>query len=1060
MNISRIVSRRIFTFATFAQLILIAFVSIVAISAQTSSVDPSFFPLVSAASGSLGNFTVQPDGKILTYGGFQLVNGVVKNNLVRLNPNGTIDNSFNCTACDFSIINAVVQPDGKIIVSGSGGSKTPNASSARLKRLNSDGSLDTSFAPFGNVPLSKQIFIADVRAIQPDGKLLVIFIGSISNNISYDLNRFNPNGTFDETFTPANVGGDRPVRTTPSKVAVLSNGKILVSINTSGNLSTGMLKRFNANGTPDNTFESPTFSGTAGIFGNGSYISEFAVLADGSVVVVGDFNTVNGISRPNIVKLTPAGGVDLNFVTRNIFRYGEPVYQIRTYQNGKILISTRPVTSSTNRFIRLNAGGSLDNSFIPPANPMLIYNFSIDEADNVFFFANFTEGSVITGKYGRIDENGNLVFSFTVDYARGAFVSALAIQPDKKIIVAGNFERVGQVSRQSLARLNSDGTLDQTFNPIAGFDAIVAKIIVQPDGKILVGGSSPIFDGTDFDALVRLNADGSLDTSFDAKINSVIYSMTLQPDGKILIGGIDIDIAGQQRTGIARLNPDGSLDTAFNPALLDNNPNPSQYVTPTIRGIIAQPDGKIVIGGTFKIVNGVNRTNLARLNSDGTLDTSFNAGNIATVSSVKSYPNAKYLVSTGNTLFKINSDGSNDNIFQSLTLRNSNLVYQSISAIAVQPDGSIIIGGEFSDIRGVPRSHLARLRANGSLDTDFFPVGTNGDVVTTIVNQSDDKIIIGGNFTMIENVIRLNVARLTLAPVRTPSTLFDFDGDGRADLAFYRPSNTSLYQLLSRDGSFKVAAFGASNDKLAFADYDGDGITDLGIFRAATNGTNNNGFFYILGSTTGFRDTQFGSPGDLPISGDWDGDGKADIAVYRGASSVGGQSYFYYRPSSIHGADFNTIPWGKLGDKPVMGDFDGDGKLDAAVYRPSNGVWYVLQSSNNQVIQKHFGAATDIPVPADYDGDGKTDLTVFRPSNGTWYIAQPAGTAAQNFAAVQFGILGDIPVAADYDGDGRADIAVYRPSSGTWYLLRSTAGFTGIQFGTAEDRPIPSIYIR
>ncbi|MBX2927528.1 MAG: T9SS type A sorting domain-containing protein [Saprospiraceae bacterium] len=344
--------------------------------------------------------------------------------------------------------------------------------------------------------------------------------------------------------------------------------------------------------------------------------------------------------------------------------------------------------------------------------------------------------------------------------------------PTGKSSSGGGFTSYNGTPRNFIARLNADGSLDTGFNPGTGASSGVYAMALQPDGKILIGGFFNSYNGTGRNRIARLNADGSLDTGFNpgTGANDWVQSLALQPDGKILIGGGFTSYNGTGRNRVARLNADGSLDTGFNPGTGANG---------WVWAMALQPDGKILIGGLFTTYNGTGRNYIARLNADGSLDTGFNPGTGA-----------------GSTVW----------------------------AMALQPDGKILIGGDFTTYNGTGRNRVARLNADGSLDTGFNPGTGANNVVRAMSLQPDGKILIGGAFTGYDGTGRNRVARVNGGSSCVEQTWYiDADGDGYGDaavsvMACSAPTNYVSNNTDCNDGDDSV-----HEPQLYYVDADGDG---------------------------------------------------------------------------------------------------------------------------------------------------------------------------------------------------------------------------------------------
>jgi len=397
-------------------------------------------------------------------------------------------------------------------------------------------------------------------------------------------------------------------------------------------------------------------------------------------------------------------------------------------------------------------------------NPQLEYNRILGLQLSNIQKANY--GLYRTASLMIVDREAQLVPAGTVDPAFNPFpgmdnyVHALAIQADGRLLIGGDFQSVNGISRRRIARLNVNGSLDSTFLPSSGFNDTVLALAVQYDQKILAAGRFTTYNNTNRFGIARLLNDGRLDTSFDpgAGADNPIFSISINAAGHIAVGGSFVTFRGINTPNLAVLNTNGTLLTSFKPG---TGPNA------TVHSVLFQPDGKLLIGGDFANYNGQQAVRLARLNADGSLDTTFNTGlgPDGSVRAIALQKDGKIVIGGLFThyngverayLARLNPDGSLDTTFMNGVSGANGAVY----GLSIQTDNKIVVVGDFTRFNGVSRSRITRLFADGTTDpTINFGTGANG-YIAAVLNQSDDQIVIAGGFTSFNETPRNYLARL------------------------------------------------------------------------------------------------------------------------------------------------------------------------------------------------------------------------------------------------------------------------------------------------------------
>jgi uncharacterized delta-60 repeat protein len=673
----------------------------------------------------------------------------------------------------------------------------------------------------------------------------------------------------------------------------------------------------------------------------------------------------------------------------------------------------------------------------------------------------------------------------------------LAIQTDGKIVIAG---RSGV--DLALARFNSIGSLDTTFDGdgiavlVLPDSQIVYDIAIQPDGKIIVVGNSGSSSMND-SFLARFNSNGTPDATFGStgyltySLNTfdTFTSVAIQSDGNIIAGGVTgdssfIDFA------LYRITPNAALDTTFD---TDGKLTTSIRQFDTLNKVLIQPDGKIVATGNTRNQSQNLDTAVVRYNPNGSLDTSFDADGIATTNdapldettAAALQPDGKIIVAerrdfNNSALIRFNPNGSldtsfhGDGIFKFPASTHTNTFP---NAIAVQPDGKIIISGQegpdlfLTRLLGDPRKSFTNQNAmfppDRTANTNPPGVPSNYPSIADINGATGTITKVRVTLTNFTHTFPGDLDILLVGPQGQRTILMSDTGGGNPGVtartyifdqsaATNFPTTTAasgIYKPFNGDGPANIEPGGIDVFPAPGPGSQNYGAANLDIF----NGTNPNGIWKLyvvddeagdIGSISTFTLEVTTTTSRLNnLTADYDGDGRTDISIFRPSN---GQ---WWRQSSFTN-QVTAATFGLNTDKIAPADFTGDGKTDIAFFRPSVGQWFVLRSEDNTFFAFPFGTNDDVPQPGDYDGDGRADAAVFRIENQTWFILNSSGgTTIQ-----QFGIAGDTAVAADYDGDGKHDIGIYRPNGANgaewWHQRSSTNTVFATQFGLSTDKPV------
>jgi uncharacterized delta-60 repeat protein len=716
---------------------------------------------------------------------YNKVNGSWKSSFLQggVNDFGFIDYDRHSGSPTGGVRSIFILPNRELLIGGE--FTTFNGVAGRFIKTDSNIVTDRPFAiNLGLGPGANGLW-NDSVSVQSNGQIVIGGSFSTWNGVTVGrIVRLNADGTRDTAFTTnTGTGADSLVRAT----RVQSDQKIIVvgQFTIWNNVTVGRIIRLNADGTRDTTF-----TNNMGTAANGG-IADARIQSNGQIVVAGGFTTWNGVTVNGIVRLNADGTQDTTFTT-NTGTAGTGTESIAIQSNGQILLVGGFTTwngVTVNRIVRLNADGTRDTSFntnTGTAASTFLNVVVVQPNGQILVGGSMTSwNGTAVGRIVRLNADGTRDATFTTNNNGGAetnTVDTIAVDPvNNDILVGGFFSTWGGINTLRFAILRQDGTFntDRLTSGASGTSTNsngVRGLAEQPNGQILVGGNFTRWNRTTVvNGIARLSSDGVLDTEFNTKTGTAsgggINAMEIQPDGKILVAGSFTTWNGATVGRIVRLNADGTRDTAF-------TTNTGTGANTTINSVAIQTDGKIVIGGQFETWNGVTVNRIVRLNADGTRDTAFttNTGTgtggagIPSISAIAIQNNNQILLggsfttfngATVNRIIRLNADGTRDTAFTANVGSGPN---DAVLSISIQSNGQILVAGVFTTWQVSNNTgRIVRLNADGTRDTAFTTnTGTGANsIINAVAIQSNGQIVLAGNFTTwngvtVNGIVRLN----------------------------------------------------------------------------------------------------------------------------------------------------------------------------------------------------------------------------------------------------------------------------------------------------------------